>query len=78
MPHKRTRESATDPVRPTLASLVVPVKLVTLEKDAELRALIERYEQLLCEWESLSHRALKALSCRPLTNRKNGDALRRS
>ncbi|MEA1835057.1 hypothetical protein U8607_23485 [Methylobacterium durans] len=35
------------------------------DQDAELRALIERYEQLLCDWENLSHRALKALSGYP-------------
>lgn len=78
MPRKKTRVSAVDPTRPSLASLVVPVKLVTLEKDAELRALLERYEQLLCDWENLSYRSLEALSGRPLPNRKNGDALRRS
>lgn len=78
MPYKRTGKGAADPTRSTLASLLVPVKLVTFEQDAELRALIEHYEQLLCDWEDLSHRALKALSGHPLPNAKSGDALRRS
>lgn len=78
MPRKKTCESAVDHARPTLASLAAPVKLITLEQDAELRALIERYEQLLCDWEDLSHRSLKALSRRPLLNRKNGDAFSHS
>jgi hypothetical protein len=54
------------------------VKLVTLEEDAELRGLIERYEQLLLDWEALSHRALKALAARPSVRREVGDGLRRS
>ncbi len=58
----KTRPGANDPARPTRASLALPVKLVTLEEDAELRGLVERYEQLLCEWENLSHLALKALA----------------
>ena len=70
MPGKRPRSRAADPARLTVASLGLRAKLVTEEQDAELRALIERYEQLLCEWESLSHRALKALSSRsPRTDR---------
>jgi hypothetical protein len=78
MPQKSPRRRAADPACPTVASLSLQVKLVTREEDAELRALIERYEQLLCDWEDLSHRALKALSGRSLPNRKSGDALRRS
>lgn len=78
MPRKSPRRRAVDPACPTVASLSLPVKLVAREEDAELRALIERYEQLLCDWEGLSHRALKALSGRPLPNRKSGNALRRS
>jgi hypothetical protein len=54
------------------------VKLVALEDDAELRALIERYEQLLCDWEDLSHRALKALAGRPYPPGERRDAVRRS
>jgi hypothetical protein len=54
------------------------VKLVALEDDAELRALIERYEQLLCDWEDLSHRALKALAGRPSPPGERRDAVRRS
>ncbi|AWN41421.1 HNH endonuclease [Methylobacterium durans] len=64
MPRKRQRSRAIDPARPTVASLGLRAKLVTEEQDAELRALVERYEQLLCDWEDLSHRALKALSGR--------------
>jgi hypothetical protein len=78
MPQRRPRRRAADPACPTVASLSLQVRLVTREEDAELRALIERYEQLLCDWEALSYRALKALSGRPLPNRKSGDALRRS
>lgn len=74
----KTRPGANDPARPTLASLALPVKLVTLEQDAELRGLIERYEQLLCEWENLSHRALKALAGRPMPRKEGRDVLRRS
>lgn len=64
MPTKRPRSRATDPARLTVASLGLRAKLVPEEQDAELRSLIERYEQLLCDWEDLSHRALKALSGR--------------
>lgn len=78
MPRHRSRPRANDPTCPTIASLILPVKLVSLEEDAELRGLIERYEQLLCEWEALSHRALKALAARPSVRREVGDGLRRS
>lgn len=64
MPSKRPRSRAADPARLTVASLGLRAKLVPEEQDTELRALIERYEQLLCEWENLSHRALKVLSGR--------------
>lgn len=62
----------------TVASLGLSVTLTTKENDAELRALIERYEQLLCDWESLSHRALKALSRRAPNPTESRDAVRRS
>lgn len=78
MARKAPRRRAADPARPTLASLTLPVKLVTLEEDAELRGLIERYEQLLCEWENLSYRALKALAGRPSGQRESRNAVRRS
>lgn len=78
MPRMKSRVRAIDPARPTLASLVLPVKLVTLENDAELRALLERYEQLLCDWEDLSYRALKALAERSPSPREARDAVRRS
>ncbi len=78
MTQKSPRRRAADPACPTIASLSLQVKLIAREDDAELRALLERYEQLLCDWEGLSNRALKALSGRPLPNRKSGDALRRS
>ncbi|GEP08074.1 hypothetical protein MOX02_61120 [Methylobacterium oxalidis] len=66
----------TDSARPTVASLGLRAKLVTEEQDAELRALIERYEQLLCDWEGLTHRALKALSDRPQLRDERHDAPR--
>ena len=78
MPQKKPRRCAADPARPTVASLGLQVKLVSREEDAELRALIERYEQLLCDWEHLSHRALKALADRPFPQSERLDALRRS
>ncbi|GEP07717.1 hypothetical protein [Methylobacterium oxalidis] len=72
MPSRRPRSRATDPARLTVASLGVRAKLVTEDQDAEVRALIERYEQLLCEWENLSHRALNALSGRsPRTDKRH-------
>ena len=77
MPHRKPRRRAADPARPTVASLSLPVKLVALEEDAELRALVECYEQLLCDWEDLSHRALKALSGRPFPKGERRDAVRR-
>jgi len=54
------------------------VKLVPCAEDAELRALIERYEQLLCDWEDLSYRSIKALAVRPVQQRERRDAIRRS
>ncbi|ACB23233.1 hypothetical protein Mrad2831_1231 [Methylobacterium radiotolerans JCM 2831] len=78
MPQKVPRRRAVDPACPTVASLSLPVKLVARQEDAELRALIERYEQLLCDWEDLSHRALKALAGRACPRSKRHDALRRS
>lgn len=76
MPEKRPRRRAADPARPTVASLGIQVRLVAQEEDAELRALIERYEQLLCHWESLSYRAIKALVDRQNPKPKRHDALR--
>lgn len=78
MPQRRPRKRVADPARLTVASLSLPVKLVALEDDTELKALIERYEQLLCDWEDLSYRAVKALGGRPFVQGKRGDALRRS
>lgn len=78
MPQKCPRRRAADPACPTVASLSLQVKLVAREEDAELRALIERYEQLLCDWEYLTHCALKALADRPITQSERHDALRRS
>lgn len=78
MPRTKSRVRGIDPARPTLASLVLPVKLVTLENDAQLRALLERYEQLLCDWEDLSYRALKALAERSSFSEEARDAVRRS
>jgi hypothetical protein len=78
MPQKSPRKRAADPARPTVASLSLQVKLVAREEDAELRALIERYEQLLCDWEHLTHRALKALAGRPTSRNERSGALRRS
>lgn len=77
MPTKPPRSRAIDAARPTVASLGLQVTLVAVENDAELRALIERYEQLLCEWENLSHRALKALSNRSRPHSEPRDAVRR-
>ena len=78
MPQKRPRRCAADPARPTVASLGLQVKLVSREDDAELRVLIERYEQLLCDWENLSRRALRAFADRPFPQSERSDALRRS
>ncbi|WP_375408044.1 hypothetical protein [uncultured Methylobacterium sp.] len=50
--------------------------LVSEEDDAEFKALIERYEQLLCDWEHLSHRAIEALSVRSHSTAKCRHALR--
>ncbi|MDR7039976.1 hypothetical protein J2X36_004754 [Methylobacterium sp. BE186] len=72
MPTNRTRSRATNPACLTVASTGLRAKLVTDEQDTELRALIERYEQLLCNWEDLSHRALKALADRsPRTHKRS-------
>ena len=65
MPEKRPRKRAADSLCPTVASLGVPVTLVSVEQDCELRALIERYEQSLREWEHLADAALTLLSNRP-------------
>lgn len=78
MPQRRPRRCAADPARPTVASLSLPVKLIALQDDIELRGLIERYEQLLCDWEDLSYRALKALAGRPSVQDERCDAVRRS
>ncbi len=78
MPQKSPRRRAADPAYPTVASLSLQVRLVAREEDAELRALIERYEQLLCDWEHLTHRTLKALAERPIPRSERHDALRRS
>ncbi|CAM3064942.1 Transposase [Methylobacterium mesophilicum] len=78
MAQKRPRRRADDHARPTVASLALQVKLVAREDDAELRALIERYEQLLWDWEGLTNRALKALAVRPNPQDGRGDAVRRS
>ncbi|WP_336488143.1 hypothetical protein [Methylobacterium nigriterrae] len=76
MPEKRPRMRAADPARPTVASLGLQVKLVARDDDAELKALIERYEQLLCDWEALSYRALKLLADRSHPKPKHRHALR--
>jgi hypothetical protein len=78
MPHKKPRQRAADPARPTVASLGVQVKLIGRDEDEQLRVLIERYEQLLCDWEHLSYRALKALADRPLIRSGGPDAVRRA
>ncbi|WP_056480885.1 hypothetical protein [Methylobacterium sp. Leaf117] len=78
MPHSKPRRSAADPARPTVASLGLQVKLVAREEDEQLRALIERYEQLLCDWEHLSYQALKALADRPTLKNERLDAVRRA
>lgn len=76
MPEKRPRNSPADPARLTVASLGFQVKLVSQEDDAELKAMLERYEQLLCDWEHLSHQALKALADRSPPNAKRRHAFR--
>jgi hypothetical protein len=78
MPHEKPRQRAADPARPTVASLGVQVKLIGRDEDEQLRALIERYEQLLCDWEHLSYQALKALADRPLIRSGGPDAVRRA
>jgi len=78
MPHKKARQRAADPARPTVASLGFQVRLVGREEDEQLRALIERYEQLLCDWEHLSFQALKALGDRPTLKSGRSDAVRRA
>lgn len=62
MSETRPRRRAADPVRPTLAALSLPATLLAEADYAELKALIERYEQLLCDWEALPHRTLRALA----------------
>lgn len=71
MPRNRSRERVTDTPCPTVASLGLRVKLVAQENDQELRGLLERYEQLLCDWEGLSHRALRTLADRPCRSRED-------
>ena len=78
MPHKKLRQRAADSARPTVASLGLQVKLVAREEDEQLRALIERYEQLLCDWEQLSYQALKALAECPTLKSERHDAVRRA
>lgn len=78
MPHSKPRRSAADPARPTVASLGLQVKLVVREDDEQLRALIELYQQLLCDWEHLSYQALKALADRPTLKSERHDAVRRA
>ena len=78
MPNKKLRQRAADPARPTVASVGLQVKLVGREEDEQLRALIERYEQLLCDWEHLSYQTLKALADRPSLRSERSDALRRA
>lgn len=75
MPRKRSRERVSDPACATVASLGLQVKLVAHASDQELRGLIERYEQLLGDWEGLSHRAIRALANRPDRSREKHDAL---
>ncbi|WP_336489398.1 hypothetical protein [Methylobacterium nigriterrae] len=76
MPDKPPRSRAADPARPTVASLGLAVKLVAQAHDAELKALLERYEQLLCDWEALSYRALKLLVDRSRPEPKRRHAVR--
>lgn len=78
MPHSTPRQGAADPARPTVASLGLQVKLVVRGDDEQLRALIERYEQLLCDWEHLSYQALKALADRSTLKNERHDAVRRA
>ncbi len=77
MPQRRPHKRAADPARPTVAPLSLQVTLLAREEDFELRALIERYEQLLSDWEGLSHRALKVLARRPASSNEHSDAVRR-
>lgn len=76
MPNEPPRSRAADAARPTVATLGLRVTLVPQEDDAELRALVERYEQLLVEWEALSHRALKLLARRSRSSTGPSHALR--
>lgn len=78
MLHKKPRQRAADPARPTVASLGLQVRLVSREEDEQLRALIELYEQLLCDWEQLSYQALKVLADRPPLRNERSDAVRRA
>jgi hypothetical protein len=78
MPHRKPRQRADDLARPTVASLGLQVKLVAREKDEQIRALIERYERLLYDWEQLSCQALEVLSDRPNLRTKRVDAVRRA
>lgn len=78
MPHRRPHRRADDLARPSIASLSLPVRLVSREEDEELKTLIERYEEFLYDWEGLSHRALKALAGRSCAPGERRDAVRRS
>ena len=76
MPKRPLRACAADAARPTVAALGLRVTLVPQEDDTELRALFERYERLLAEWEALSHRTLKLLARRSHPSAGPGDAIR--
>ena len=76
MPQKRPRMRAADPACSTVACLGLQVTLVSEADDAEFKALIERYEQLLCDWEHLSYRTLKVLTDRSHPKSKRRHALR--
>lgn len=78
MPRSKPHRRAADPARLNSASLSLQVTLLAREEDAELRALIERYEQLLCDWEGLSVRALKVLAGRQIFSDGRRDAVRRT
>lgn len=75
MPEKRPRRHAAEPARPRLTS-TLPVTVLAEADYTELKVLLERYEQLLCDWEDLSHRALKVLArCSQVATRRP-DAVR--
>lgn len=78
MPHKNSRQRTVHPTHPTVASLGLQVKLVARGEEEHLRALIERYEQLLCDWEHLSYQTLKVLADTPTLRTERHDAVRRA